>query len=95
MLQRKKLLAAILATAAVAAGAAEPAMDRYELKDGSMLYVRPDGTMRMVDPQGKPMSMSDGVEMELKDGNMLMMKNRRVWVRVGPPGKGLQVPRTD
>jgi hypothetical protein len=95
MLQRSQLVAAILVTAAVAAGAAEPATDRYELKDGSMLYVRPDGTMNMVDGQGKPLSMKDGVEMELKDGNMLMMKNRRVWIQVGPPGKGFQYLRTE
>jgi hypothetical protein len=95
MLQRSQLVAAILVTAAVAAGAAEPATDRYELKDGSMLYVRPDGTMNMVDGQGKPLSMKDGVAMELKDGNMLMMKNRRVWIQVGPPGKGFQYLRTE
>jgi hypothetical protein len=95
MLQRNRLVAAILVTAAVAAGAAEPATDRYELKDGSMLYVRPDGTMSMVDAGGKAMSMKDGVEMELKDGNMLMMKNRRVWIQVGPPGKGFQYLRTE
>ena len=95
MLQRNRLVAAILVTAVVAAGAAEPATDRYELKDGSMLYVRPDGTMNMVDGQGKPLSMKDGVEMELKDGNLLMMKNRRVWIQVGPPGKGFQYLRTE
>jgi hypothetical protein len=39
--------------------------------------------------------MKDGVAMELKDGNMLMMKNRRVWIQVGPPGKGFQYLRTE
>lgn len=94
MLQRNRLVASILVTAVVAAGAAEPATDRYELKDGSMLYVRPDGTMSMVDGQGKPLSMKDDIEMELKDGRMLMMKNRRVWVQIGPPGKGFGYLRT-
>jgi hypothetical protein len=95
MLQRNRLFAAILAIAAGAAGAAEPATDRYDVKDGSMLYVRPDGTMSMVDGQGKPLSMKDGVEMELKDGRMLMMKNRRVWIQIGPPGKGFGYLRTE
>jgi len=84
-----------LTIAAFAAIAAEPAADQYELKDGATLYVHPDGTMRMVDPQGKPMSMSDGMEMELKDGRTLMMKNRRVWIEVGPPGKSSRFLRTD
>ena len=95
MLHRNTLIAAILATVAHSASAAEPAVDRYELKDGSILYVRPDGTMNMVDPHGKPMSMGDGVEMELNDGNILMMKNRRVWIRIGPPGKGYRYLHTE
>ncbi len=95
MLLRTSLVAVVLTTAVFAAVAAQPATDRYELKDGSMLYVRPDGTMHMVERQGKPMSMSDGVEMELKDGNMLMMKNRRVWIQVGPLGKGFQYLRRE
>ncbi len=78
MLQRTRLVTAILVAVALSEGAAEPATDRYELKDGSMLYVRPDGTMHMADSQGKPMRMADNVEMELKEGNMLMMKNRHV-----------------
>lgn len=32
-----------------------------------MLFLHPDGTGRMVDAHGKPMSMADGVEMQLKD----------------------------
>ncbi|MFZ1574088.1 MAG: CopK family periplasmic copper-binding protein [Chromatiaceae bacterium] len=95
MLQRTRLVTAILVAVALSEGAAEPATDRYELKDGSMLYVRPDGTMPMVDAQGKPMRMADNVEMELKEGNMLMMKNRHVWIQVGPPGKGFQYLRTE
>jgi nitrous oxidase accessory protein NosD len=95
MLTRKSFVAVALTTALFAAGAAEPAADRYDLKDGTSLYVHPDGTMRMVDRHGKPLSMKDGVEMELKDGNTLMMKNRRVWIQVGPPGKGFQYLRTE
>lgn len=88
MLKRNSLVAVVLSTAMFAALAAEPAVDRYELKDGTTLYVEADGSMRMIDPHGKPMSMSDGVAMELKDGRTIMMKNRRVWIQVGPPGKG-------
>jgi hypothetical protein len=95
MLPRKSLVAVALTIAVFAASAAEPAADRYELKDGSMLYVHPDGSMRMVDVHGKPMAMSDGVEMALKDGNTLMMKNKRVWIQVGPPGKGFQYLHRD
>jgi len=95
MFLHKSLVAVALTTAALAASAAEPAADQYELKDGATLYVHPDGTMRMIDPHGKPMAMSDGIEMELKDGRTLMMKNRRVWIQVGPPGKGFQYLRRD
>lgn len=95
MLLPKSLVAVALMIAVFAANAAEPAADRYELKDGTTLYVHPDGTMRMIDVHGKPLAMSDGVEMALKDGNTLMMKNKRVWIQVGPPGKGFQYLRRD
>ncbi|MBK8637017.1 MAG: CopK family periplasmic copper-binding protein [Chromatiaceae bacterium] len=91
----KSLMAVALTTALFAAIAAEPPADRYELKDGSTLYVHPDGTMRMIDAHGKPLSMKDGVEMDLKDGRTLLMKNRRIWIQVGPPGKGFQYQRTE
>ena len=40
MLLRTSLVAVVLTTAVFAAVAAQPATDRYELKDGSMLYVQ-------------------------------------------------------
>ena len=95
MLPRKSLVAVALTMAVFAAIAAEPAADRYELKDGATLYVHQDGTMRMIDPRGKPMAMKDGMEMELQDGRALMMKNRRVWIEVGPPGKSSKFLRSD
>lgn len=95
MLPPRNIAAVALMITAFAAHAAEPAADRYELKDGTTLYVHPDGSMRMIDSHGKPMAMSEGIEMELKDGRTLMMKNRRVWVQVGPPGKGFGYLRMD
>jgi hypothetical protein len=68
--------------------AEEPLAQTIQLKDGSTLYLHPDGTGRMIDQHGKPMSMADGVEMETKDGRIIMMDNKRVWVSYGPPGKG-------
>ncbi|MBK6281046.1 MAG: CopK family periplasmic copper-binding protein [Gammaproteobacteria bacterium] len=77
------------------AGAEEPPAEQLKLKDGSTLYLHADGTGRMVDQHGKPMSMADGIEMETADGRVILMKNKRVWVRYGPPGKGRTVLRTD
>jgi hypothetical protein len=91
---KKTLIAMALAClvgSLTAVYAAEPPADKLELKDGTMLFLHPDGTGRMVDEHGKPMSMADGVEMELKDGRMVMMKNKLVWITYGPPGKGTTV----
>jgi glyoxylate utilization-related uncharacterized protein len=49
------------------------------LKDGSYLFMSEDDTMRMVDKEGRPVKMKDGVEMELKDGTLIMMKNKKIW----------------
>jgi len=46
-----------------------------KLKDGSYLFINEDGTMRMVDRQGKPVMMHDGVEMELEDGSVVVMEH--------------------
>ena len=73
----------------------EPPAEQLKLKDGSTLYVHADGTGRMVDQHGKPMSMADGVEMETADGRMILMKNKRVWVQYGPPGKSGAIRKTD
>ena len=82
------LMAACALSASIALAADEAPADKYQLKDGSTLYVHPDGTMRMVDAHGKAMSMHDGEEMALADGRLIMMKNKFVWVTIGPPGKG-------
>jgi|TARA_B100001540_G_scaffold316980_1_gene348455 hypothetical protein len=75
--------------------AEEPLAEKIQLKDGSTLYLHPDGTGRMIDQHGKPMSMADGTKMETKDGRVIMMENKRVWVRYGPPGKGRVTQKID
>lgn len=75
--------------------AEEPLAEKIQLKDGSTLYLHPDGTGRMIDQHGKPMSMADGAKMETKDGRVIMMENKRVWVRYGPPGKGRVTQKVD
>lgn len=95
---KKALIAMILSCTVgllTAVYATEPPAEKLELMDGSTLYLHPDGTGRMVDAHGKPMSMADGEEMKLKDGRTVMMKNKRVWVTYGPPGKGKKVLQTD
>ena len=91
----RRIAAVALATAVFAAIAGEPTPDRYDLKDGATLYVHPDGTMRMIDPHGQTMGMSDGVEMQLKDGRTLLMKNKLIWVQIGPPGQPTTVRITE
>ena len=85
------ILRAIILSCAVGSSAPafaeEPPADQLQLKDGSTLFLHPDGTGRMVDQHGKGMTMADGVVMETVDGRMIVMKNHRIWVRHGPPGK--------
>ncbi len=87
----KQLIRALLLTAGISALAAayadEPPAEEVKLKDGSTLYLHPDGTGRMVDMHGKRMNMADGVPMETADGRMIMMKNKKIWVQYGPPAK--------
>jgi hypothetical protein len=77
----------VLLSLAACATTPEPAAQEFHLKDGTHLFLHPDGTMRMVDQHGKPMTMSEGVEMELQDGTMIMMKNRHIWRTVGSKGQ--------
>ena len=90
----KNLLAIIAAlvlslTASLLPAAAGEA-ESYHLKDGSMLYIQADGTMKMVDKAGKSMQMEEDVPMELEDGSVIMMRHSHVWKRLGPPAR---VPR--
>jgi len=75
--------------------AEEPLAQTLKLKDGSTLYLHPDGTGRMIDQHGKPMKMSDGKQMETTDGRAIIMENKRVWISYGPPGKGGMTQKID
>jgi hypothetical protein len=75
--------------------AEEPLAQKIQLKDGSTLYLHPDGTGRMIDQHGKPMRMSDGKQMETVDGRVIIMENKRIWVSYGPPGKGGVMQKID
>lgn len=75
----RKLATAIFLITTICAGAAEMESEQLRLKDGSFLFINEDDTMRMVDKDGKPITMEDGVEMELKDGTLIMMKNKKIW----------------
>jgi hypothetical protein len=75
--------------------ASEPTEEKLELKDGSTLYLRSDGTSKMVDHHGNRMAMKDGVEMELADGRLVEMKNKVVWITYGPPTKGGVIRKTE
>lgn len=90
---KSTILAAVFAATLiplVATSAEEAVAEKLELKNGSMLFMHPDGTGRMVDSHGQKMDMDDGVEMEMKDGRVVMMKNKMVWMRHGPTGKGYE-----
>ncbi len=95
----KKLLVATLLTGMMGtwaiANAEEAIPEKLELKDGSTLFLHPDGTSRMVDVHGKKMEMADGKEMEMKDGQMLIMQNKKIWVRYGVPGKQREHMKND
>lgn len=52
------------------------------LKDGSYLHIHDDDTTVMVDKNGNPIKMRDGIEMELDDGSLIMMKNNKVWRQI-------------
>lgn len=98
-MNKRKMVCALAICAVVGfvtpAIAEEPLAQSIELKDGSTLYVHPNGTGRMIDKHGKPMPMADGTEMETKDGRIIMHKNKRVWVTYGPPGKGRVTQKID
>lgn len=85
----------LLCSFAIAAHAEGPPAEKIDLEDGVTLFLHPDGTSRMIDAHGKPMSMSDGVEMETADGETIMMMNKKVWVKYGPTGKGRRYLKND
>ncbi|HEY5702111.1 MAG TPA: CopK family periplasmic copper-binding protein [Gammaproteobacteria bacterium] len=87
----KKSIFILLLTSALYAGAADMGNDQpLRLKDGSYLFISEDNTMRMVDKDGRPIQMKDGVEMELEDGTLIMMKNEKIWRHDHRKHKGLK-----
>jgi hypothetical protein len=44
----------------------------------------------MVNKDGKPIEMKDGVEMELEDGTLIMMMNKKIWRHDHRKHKGLR-----
>ncbi len=91
----KNLVAMIAALALILAATLLPAAageaESFHLKDGTMLYIQADGTMKMADKAGKPMHMEEDVPMELQDGSVIMMRHNHVWKRIGPPGKSIEI----
>jgi len=85
------VMAVTLSSGAALLHAEEGDADMYHLKDGSVLFVRTDGVMKMVDKKGEPMTMKEGVPMEVDDGSIIMMRQKHIWKRVGPPGKNPKV----
>jgi hypothetical protein len=76
------LFVSVFALTSYAAG--EAPAELIELKDGSTLYLHPDGTSRMIDAHGKRIEMSDGKEMETADGRTIVMMNKKVWTPLLP-----------
>ncbi len=89
-----RVLLIVSLTTPILAGATE-APSPIRLKDGSYIFIDPEGTTRMVDAYGQPIKMRDGQEMITVDGEVILMHNNRAWKQVGPPGKRRQVSTPD
>ncbi|KDP87192.1 copper resistance protein CopK [Cupriavidus sp. SK-3] len=78
----KKVIVAVSAgLIAVSSFAADSSQveKKFELKDGSTLYIFKDGKMSMENKAGHAVGMKEGVIMETKDGQKMMMKGNEVW----------------
>lgn len=76
----RKIVAIILLLTSISIMAKEALPhSTFQLKNGSYLHMHDDGTTVMVDKNGNPIKMKDGIEMELEDGSLIMMKNNKVW----------------
>lgn len=74
MLKNLAIVAALIAAATTtfAADLADVAR-KFELKDGSTVYVFKDGKMSMEDRLGRTVGMKPGYVMETKDGQKIIM----------------------
>lgn len=78
-MKKPALLSLVLAAAASSFAADERNVaNRFELKDGSTLYIFKDGKMAMEDAKGRVMRMAQGKVMETKDGQRLVMVGNEV-----------------
>lgn len=73
---KKALLFAAMTTIGSLAYAADDGdvAQKYELKDGSTVYVFKDGRMGMEDKFGRATSMKHDTVMETKDGKKIIMR---------------------
>jgi hypothetical protein len=78
----RNILFIIVLTITVSVGAEDLQLNQpLMMKNGSYLFINHD-TMRMVDKNGKPVEMKDGIEMELSDGTIIMMENNKIWQQI-------------
>lgn len=72
----RKLTSFLLLISTMSVGASEMMSESVRLKDGSHLYIRDDGAMRVTTENNKLITIKDGVELELVDGQLITMKNK-------------------
>ena len=73
------LVLALLISASYVQAATEAAEQRVELKDGTVLVIKPNGEMKHFDAEGNRLRMRDGKVMMTADGQKYMMKNDTLW----------------
>ncbi|MBA4178108.1 MAG: copper resistance protein CopK [Leptothrix sp. (in: Bacteria)] len=74
MLKRLAIMATLLATATTTfAVDAASGVTKFDLKDGSTVYLFKDGKMSMEDRLGRTVGMKPGHVMETRDGQKIIM----------------------
>jgi ferric-dicitrate binding protein FerR (iron transport regulator) len=71
-----------LAFAASVAAQDSTSVQVIDLKDGSRVELRADGSMSHYSTTGRPVPMADGDEMIARDGTRLLMKGKALWRQV-------------
>lgn len=54
-----------------------------ELRDGTRVILKKDGTLVCVDAEGRRITLEEGIVLEAKDGTQYMVKNNSLWKQVG------------